>query len=61
MTAAPKPAKSPAKEPKPALQCPSCVYATGNLPAFVKHLMQVHALRRDEISQIVEHIAKGKS
>jgi hypothetical protein len=59
MTAAAKPAKIP-KEPKSVLQCPNCVYAKANMPAFIKHLMQVHALRPNQILRIVQQETKGK-
>jgi len=61
MTAAAKSAKSPAKGPKPGLQCPNCVYATRSMSAFIKHLMDVHAVRPNQVPRIVEQAAKGKS
>lgn len=48
------------KAAKLALQCPDCVYATGSISAFVRHLMDVHAMRPNQVHQIVERETKVK-
>jgi uncharacterized C2H2 Zn-finger protein len=53
--------KAKAARTKSTLQCPRCVYASQDMSAFIKHLMQVHAVKPNEVPGIVTRAANRES